>query len=135
VSWQDWVQLVAVVVAALAALFALRYARDTVHESGELLRESREQRREDRYARLAELAGDYSVLLAHDALSPEADAKLPPARAQLRAHVAAAGEPLPACEMLLALDRSAHPKIKADTTEVALNEIGERLGASTPSGR
>jgi hypothetical protein len=129
VSWQDWVQLAAVVVAAVAALFALRYARETVRESGDLLRESREQRREERYARLAELAGDYSVLLAHPAGALEADATLPPAREQLRAHVTAAGDPLPACEALLALDRSAAPKIKADATEAALKEIGSSSSA------
>lgn len=127
-SWQDWVQLIAVVVAALAALGALCYAQQTMHESRELLRESRDLRREDRFSRLADVAGDYGALLAQQPhAGTHAAMKLPSAAARLRAHITAAGEPLPACAALLSLAQDASPTARVEATDAALEEIGKRL--------
>lgn len=115
----------AVVVALLAAL---RFARETVHESGELLANARVTTRGPLRAASRTRWRFYSLLLAYPVGALEADATLLPARAQLRAHIAAADEPLPACDALLAVDRSSHPKIKADAPEAAIDEIGMRLG-------
>jgi len=49
------------------------------------------------------------------------------ARARLRAYIAAAGEPLPACEALLALERAKGPHVAIEATDAALEEISRRL--------
>jgi len=114
-TWQDWTLLIGSVVAAAGAAGATLFALLAVIQTGRL-------RREDRLARLGELAGEYGAVLLRviNGAAHERVTGLPVARARLEAAVATAGDALPACTALLAVDTSSSPD----------NAI-ERIGAAT----
>jgi hypothetical protein len=98
------------VVSAVAAVGAVWFAYQTVQQTRDL-------RREDRRARIAELAGDFaaSLLRVLQGAGHERISTLPVARARLAAAIASAGERLPACEGLLALDdKASYEQVQRD---------------------
>lgn len=124
-SWQDWVQLVGTIVSASAAVGAIVFAWLTV-------RQARELRREDRRARVGELVGDYAAVFLQviQGAAHDRQTRLPVAKARLAAAVAAAGEPLPACDNLLKLEPDAALDVVQLQTAMAVDELSgiEPLG-------
>lgn len=86
----DGLMVLATVVSALAALGALRYARDTVHETREL-------RREDRLARLPELIAEFGEALPGMGAAT-LHYRIP--RARIAAMLAPLDDTLPNCRLL-----------------------------------
>jgi hypothetical protein len=129
VSWQDAVQLTATLVSAGTAVVAVVFAYLTI-------REARRLRREERRSRLGELVGDFSATLLRviNGAAHERQTTLPVARARLAAAIAAAGEPLPACQRLVRLDREATPEEVQLQMAMATDELAGIDPFGPPAG-
>lgn len=121
----DALVVIATVVSALAALGALRYARDTVHETRQL-------RREDRLARLPELVAELGQL-AITSGNPTPHYTIP--RRRVAAMLASLDDPLPNCRLLATgaeFDNPAALGSRRDSrteevTVAALDELAELM--------
>jgi hypothetical protein len=123
--------VIATVVSAVAALGALRFARDTVHETREL-------RREDRLARLPELVAEFGESLPGVG-APTLHYTIP--RKRLAALLAPLEDPLPNCRLLATgaefddsgafRDHSGTKRVE-EVTVAALDELAELMRSEAP---